>query len=278
MKTLTSPLLPLGLEEHQPIAYALAERGYGYLQFIPPRDLIDRVMQGWNTFLALPWEERMKWRCGNPADWDDGYVPRTPEKHCPGCDGCASPYGGTAHDNKHFFHYRPYLPALLEHVHVDYFGHVEWLLAMQTMYKFCQHAFCGALLELDSYDSGFCFAERFLSLTATNRHVLRLLSYNEPMLPGQVLGKAHVDRNFGTIQVYESHPALVLNLPQGRLNYVPKQNQALMFTGAKAATLTDRRLPAINHAVIVPNDFVPQAEVVPRQSIVFFGHIYPETV
>lgn len=273
MKTLTEPLLPITwLEEQEPIALALNRRGYGYISFIPPSGLIEKVMRGWNEFLKLPLEVRMRWRLGDPKDYDDGYVSR-----CQGCEGCTLPYDGKMYDNKHFFHYRPHLFALLDHQRVDYSGQLSWLEDMHSLYEFCRDAFLKALCELDLDYPEFGFAERFSSHRARVRRVIRLLSYNEPMRPGQELGKAHVDRNFGTIQVYESHPALVLNLPEGKLNYAPRENQALMFTGAKAHALTNGRLRGINHAIVVPDDFVPQSTVVPRQSIVFFGHIFPET-
>lgn len=272
MNKLAEPLLPLGLQVPETIVHALNTRGYGFIPFVPPPGLIDKVLRGWNDFLKLPHTTRMKWQCGNDKDYDDGYVSR-----CKGCEGCAVQQAGAPQDNKHFFHYRPYLVALLEHKHVDFAQQLSWLEDLHKLYEFCRSHFLKVLEQLDSDYREFDFAKRFDALVANTQHVVRLLSYNEPMRPGQLLGKAHNDRNFGTIQVFETHPALVLNLPGGKHNYIPREGQALVFTGDKAVALTHGKLHAVNHAVIVPDDFVQEGSVTSRQSIVFFGHINQET-
>jgi hypothetical protein len=267
---LKCPFLPLGLEDEVSIARELNTIGFGFISFSPPRGLITRVMEGWNKFLSIPYEQRISWRCGDPADWDDGYVPRQKGESCPGCGECA------LQDDKHFFHYRPHLTALLDHKHVDFGDRVEWIDDLNTLFTFCRDAFHEVTMRLDAHYPEFDFAARFKSTVAESRHVLRLLSYNRQMLPGELLGKYHIDRNFGTIQVHETHPALVLTLPDRRINYVPKPGKALVFTGGKAAAITNSRLSGIRHGVVVPDSFKPEPVQKPRQSIVFFAHIYPE--
>ena len=106
--------------------------------------------------------------------------------------------------------------------------------------------------------------------------MVRLLSYSNELKPGQQLGKAHIDRNFGTLQVFESHPALVLEFSEERVNYRPIPGKALAFTGGKAEQYTRSALRGVKHSIEVPLDFALPTEEnpKPRQSIVFFAHIY----
>lgn len=246
MKTLQNPT----------IAQSLRDEGYGFIRFTPPDDLIPSVMDGWRRYLQIPKKERLKWQVGNPRDWDDGYVGRE----------------GGEHDHKDFFHYRPHLYALLENAEVDYTAHANWLMDMDRLWYYCHQRFQQVVRELDEALPGFSFTKRFFSPVARSRHVVRLLSYNRDLQPGVQLGKSHVDRNFGTFQVFETHPALVLELSGEQVNYHPKHDHVLVFTGGKAEVLTDGKLKGIKHVVIVPQDIVKKGNE-PRQSIVFFAHV-----
>lgn len=255
----------------------LQKNGYTFIPFSPCPSLITRVVKGWNEFLQIPFADKMKWRLGNPQDPDDGYIPRTIDsKQVP--VGTRS-YDGKAYDDKDFFHYRPYLPALLDHAKVPYGKHIEWFEAMQDLYEYSLIVLGKEIMKkLDQDIPGINFSKRFTSPIARSRHTLRLLSYKQKLVPGQALGKFHIDRNFGTIQVYESHSALCLDLPQdgGRVPYIPRSNQALFFPSAKAEITTSGLLKGTNHGIVVPEDYSGDQNAT-RQSIVFFGHIYPET-
>ena len=242
-------------EISESIAQKLHSGGYALVDFSPPKDVVTKIMAGWNEFLHVPAEERMRWRVGNPKDWDDGYVPRDGK-------GC---------DNKHFFHYRPYLSALLEHAATDYSQQREWLKNLDILWHYCRSRFLRIMTDLDECIPGYDFGQRFMSSFAKTRHAIRLLSYNERLMPGQLLGKPHTDRNFGTFQVYETHPALVLEIDGKEIEYRPVRDRALVFTGDKAQKLTGGFLPAVPHKIVVPADFTAR-ENEARQSIVFFAH------
>ncbi len=254
------------------IADELLENGYGYVKFALEEKLIEGIMRGWNKFLALPFEERLKWRVGDPRDYDDGYIPRGKR---PAIQGEAPPCDGGLYDNKHFFHFRPHLTELLRKAGTNCIAHQMWFTQLNVAWNMCYHHFYNVVSDLDRKMPDYGFAERFTSDEAKQLHVLRLLSYNEKQEPNQELAKRHSDRNFGTFQVYESHPALVLHLKTGDLRYVRRPDRTLCFTSAKAAQLTGNQLPAIPHSIVAPPDVRPTAE--PRQSIVFFAHIWPDT-
>ncbi|MDB5259324.1 MAG: hypothetical protein JWO73_532 [Candidatus Taylorbacteria bacterium] len=236
------------------VAAALARQGYSFASFEPPSGLMEKVMSGWSKYLALPTEEREKWRVGDPKDWDDGYV-----------------YRERSDDKKHFFHFRPYLFALLEHAGADYSAHIKWLEDLDALWHFSHQRFYEVLVGLDCEVPGYGFAHKFMSPAPRSKHVIRLLSYENAMTPGMQLGKPHIDRNFGTFQLHETHPALVLEFPDP-VDYKPIAGHTLVFTGAKAQKLTEGKLRGVCHSVVVPKDFVPQANERPRQSAVFFAH------
>ncbi len=274
--------------ETQPIAEALLERGHGLTPFAPPHGLAERIFKGWGNFITLSPEERFRWQVGSPAngDFDDGYVLRKPDKRTPACGPCTNCVQTPGYDDKQFFHYKPHLTALLDLAGVDYHDHLEWFNDLDEMHRYCRTAFHKVLVDLDKLMPGFNFAKRFNSIVAQNRHVLRLLCYSMPMKEGQELAKDHTDRNFGTFHVAETHQGLVLSLPDAdrtkkglvRHDYVPEPGKVLMFTGNKAFDLSSAVLRKVVHGVFVPNGFVPQAEVEPRMSMVFFGHVFPEVL
>lgn len=243
--------------DNLPTAEQLITNGYGFIDFTPPGDLIPNIINGWRRYLQMPRKERMWWRVGDSRDWDDGYVARE----------------GGKHDNKDFFHYRPHIYALLDHSGVDYTQHYDWLCKLDLLWYYCYTHFECVMVELHARMPEYNLLQRFRSPIARSRHVVRLLSYNNDLQPGKLLGKAHVDRNFGTFQVFETHPALSLELEGQQISYQPKPGQILVFTGGKAEIVTDGKLKGIKHVIEVPANFVAkQGEA--RQSIVFFAHVH----
>ncbi|MDP3962460.1 MAG: hypothetical protein Q8Q03_01160 [bacterium] len=235
----------------------LVVKGYGFIGFTPPGNLVTRVMNGWRKYLQVPRAERLQWRVGDPRDWDDGYVARE----------------GGEYDQKDFFHYRPHLYALLDHAGVDYGEHLEWLCDLDRLWEYCRMSFQKIVFQLNTILPDYDLYRRFQSPVARSRHVIRLLSYNNDLQPGKLLGKAHVDRNFGTFQIFETHPALSLEIGSERISYRPKPGQVLVFTGGKAELLTEGKLKGVKHVITVPDDFIAKKGEA-RQSIVFFAHVY----
>jgi hypothetical protein len=95
------------------------------------------------------------------------------------------------------------------------------------------------------------------------------------MVPGEVLGNPHIDRNMSTYQVYESHNALWLEDRNGNVFlYKPIPGKILWFTCEKAHIITKGVLPELWHFVRVPKDYIPTGKIERRDSIVFFHHEY----
>lgn len=259
------------------ISHELKEKGYCYVPFLPPAGLIERVLVGWNAFLALPFEEGIKWRFGNPEDPDLGWVPRR-KKDGEMITTDAQPYGGQFYDPKSFFHYRPHIISYLDDAKVSYADFIPWIEDMDNLWNYCSQRFQSIMQELDAFDmtSSIKFEKRFNHPIARSEHTLRILNYQEKLLPGHVLGKPHIDRNFATFQVTETHNALELNLPSGeQVQYKPKPGHVLAFPGLKGRDITNGGLPGIDHGIVVPKDFIPTGKEDKRQSIVFFAHVYP---
>jgi isopenicillin N synthase-like dioxygenase len=220
------------------------------------------VIRGWNRFIAESPDFKKTWTIPSKSKEgpDNGYVPREGEV----CDG-------KAYDLKEFFHYRPYLPMLLEEQGVDFTPYRDWLLACDALYRSCRrHAFTVAH-DWNEIVPGENFCDLMQNPYAECRHVLRLLSYTQAPSLNTELGKMHVDRNFLTLHVWENIPGLEVKQSDGSIHqYTAVPGKILVFPGKKAHAFTQGTLRGLPHGIVGREltDTAPK-----RQSIVSFWHI-----
>jgi hypothetical protein len=238
----------------------LLDPGWSLIRF-DTDDLCAKVISGWNTFLEKPMSYKKKWTIpSKDAEGpDNGYTFRNGKDN------------GKSRDLKEFFHYRPYLPALLEQQAVPIGEHREWLLNCDRLYRICRNKGIQITDGLHAYlpsavpSSGLAehpFAEF--------RHVLRLLSYSKPSTKGQMLGEFHTDRNFITLHLWENIPGLEFKARKTRHQYTVRPGQVLVFPGKKARRISKGQLRGLPHGIVGREDMTTSTK---RQSIVFFSHI-----
>ncbi len=248
----------------------LIDEGHVRINF-PVDELIAPVVDGWLEFLALPPEVKNRWNVGDPADPDDGLVIRRGE------DRHAN--AGDKYDNKSVFQYKGIrrLGSLLEHHGVHYDQKLyTWLMNLQSLHSHCLRCIRNFGNELDTLMPGFDFAGGIERATLQDIHCLGLLHYSEPQKIGDVVAKHHVDRNFITVHLDESHKGLLVrNSGKACFTYAKKPQEVLAFTGAKAEIMTGGKLRFVPHEVRATEQFVGKN----RWAVIFFGHtdtIIPE--
>lgn len=238
----------------------LLERGYGLTNFIIP-NLVERVFSGWTKFAGEDQVYKNCWTADkNNPDPDEGYIRRSGEQK-----------GGGVYDHKEFFHYRPTLRTKFKVLGVDYQGYYDWLIDLDDLFRCCCESLELIGAVLDDRLPGYDFVSRISRAYLADQPVLRLLHYCEAQAANQEIAKFHADRSLLTIHVAETHPGLMLQPNSERIPYLPEEGKALVFPGRKAEALTEGKLRALNHGVVVPNDEDVLGQQ--RQSIVFFGHI-----
>ena len=229
--------------------------------------IIQRVEEGWMSFLASDSQYKLQFQfqrnMDDPEGPDDGYILRNAE---------AKKEGGF-YDLKEFFHYRPDLHELLAARGVSIYSQTrEWLQSCESLYRTCMSSVLEHCESIDS-ELGTDLYSRVRSV-GPGLHVLRLLHYKEEMKKGNLLGKAHPDRCFLTLHLYESHPGLEILVDSEWKEYTPEKGKILAFPGKKAPKETDQRLQALPHRIVARID----CPVVKRCSMVFFAHTPDENV
>lgn len=224
-------------------------RSPGFIRIpLQSSDLIPRLIDGFNEFLALKHEEKSRFTFDlHHGDEDDGYVRRS----------------GDGYDWKSWFHYRPWLPHLLTRRGVCFKRQEVWFMQCEELFLRCE----AALVEYAAHlHPAFAVPEMGqLIRNAASTHVLRLIHYDRPKTPGGLIGKAHKDRNFISIHVDESGPGLQFEPYEGMAEI--QTNTGLMFPGKKAERFSDGACKAREHRII------GESVATERWSIVFFGHI-----
>jgi hypothetical protein len=213
-------------------------------------------------------------RDGN-TEPDDGYVR-------PGIrpDGSID----ASKDRKRYFHYRPdllgLLPTQLE------LNQIERRLIARAARLFqvtlmIEVEFARAL---DQILPGYGFANAVVSPVAMRLHVLRILAY-DPGKVGATLAKAHCDRNFATVHIYETEPGLFHGPEGAEEPYIQQDDRIFLFAGDKARVFTggvpDKTSYQANGTKLITGGLIPQRrhlvrrhrEPVVRFSAVHFGHI-----
>ena len=231
--------------------------------------LVEKVAEGFGRFLELVQpDQRERWTYevlpNEDPDHkpDDGYMPRK---------GDAKVSGGRD-DIKQTFHYRPRLIKLLQSRNVDCSLVRDWLETCAELHELCVAHASDFVRWLDAHFPGYNFTGRFHDPRSRDANVLRILRYAERG-PGDSLtvGKYHVDRNFFTFALGESHPGLRI-FPEGEsgapIAYRATPDNVLAFPGAKFAILTAGRIAGLGHDVVNENPAAP-----PRWSVVFFAHV-----
>lgn len=226
-------------------------------------ELIAPVIAGWLNFLDLPDSVKMRWCVGEPADPDDGLVVRSGEERhdAPG-----------TYDRKSVFQFKGMrrLGALLRQHEVEYSDDIAaWLALTDTLHAHCVGRIKDFGGELDRQMPGFDFAGGIQRATEQDMHCLRLLCYDEPQKIGDEVAKDHIDRNFITLHLDESHKGLdVRCAAKTCVAYAKSPQEILVFTGAKADHMTSGKLRPVGHGVFAKEDFVGKK----RWAIIFFGH------
>lgn len=242
-------------------AQIFVERG---LVVIPFRwsDLVPGIIQSFGQFVALPEEEKAKWRVDIPDEEDPdkradhGYIRTQGEQK----------ESGGVYDRKTIFHYRPFLWQFYRIEDLPAFAK-EWLAICQQLYLRCLHTIQQFATALDAALPGYSFASRSRSEYALAKNVLRLLLYDLLKSGETVIAQPHRDRNDLTIHLAESHPGLYFTDTEKQYEVFP--DTALLFPGKHMEARTGGQIRALRHEVREENI----APTIQRWSIVFFGRM-----
>ncbi len=220
---------------------------------------------GFEAFLKMPPEDRARWTLGDPLDPDEGYLPRM---------GQAKKDGGR-YDQKHAFHSRPTLLGRATEAGIDTWPHLHWLNGCGLLYTECVSLLHDIVKLLDRRLPRLALFDKVCAQEDTpDGHVLRLLHYTTlPIEDGIELGQFHIDRDFLTIHVAESHPGLILRTTLGDVLYRAQAGMALAFFGQKAESCTNGALKAMEHGIVAVKNGGGSTAQETRRSIVFFSHI-----
>jgi len=189
-------------------------------------------------------------------------------------DGGKSKKGET-NDHKVAFHYRRYVPKLLQDRGVELTeSQQHFLKNCDRLFFICEDMISSIAQSLQPHLVDPEFAQNFLRSTDS---VLRILAYrdvrrDEP----EVIGQTHIDRDGFTLTLGESCPGLQVSLDPfpskwTPVEYTPEARTAHLFCGGRVegVKLKDgRTLQPLYHRIVgQPND----GSLI-RWSVVFFGH------
>lgn len=189
-------------------------------------------------------------------------------------DGGLSKKGET-NDHKVVFHYRRYVPKILQERGAELtVSQLRFLKNCERLYTVCQDMIEGVAQSLQPHLVDQGFGNNFVNSPDS---VLRLLAYrdvrrDEP----EVIGQTHIDRDGFTLTLGESCSGLQVSLDESPkvwtpVNSRPHEKVAHLFCGGRVegVELTDgRTLQPLYHRIVgQPND----GSLI-RWSVVFFGH------
>ncbi|MEK7646317.1 MAG: hypothetical protein AAB381_01320 [Patescibacteria group bacterium] len=263
MNTLEMAIEPLSVTQ------SIQKNGYALIPW-PKHELeslAQRVMMGWNKFLAEPLESKIKWSIPSKhaEGTDNGYMSRNHEKKL----------DGKKHDDKEFFHYRRHLSSLLEEQNLVTGDHRQFLLDCDRLFIACRNKALEVAGHLSELVPNMDFCSMMQHPFAECRHVMRLLSYTAQPVKGKKLAEGHEDRCAFTLHVWENKPGLFITTPdKGVVEYTATPGMIATFPGAKMALITEGLLSARYHGVVGREESAGER----RQSIVFFSHVEREDI
>lgn len=236
----------------------LKTNGYAIIDF-PTGDLIKPVMDGYKRFLELSDDEKLRWNI--PVDgtnWQTGYLLR---------EESINSMTGYAFDFKDVFHFQPGLFDRLSERGVDTRQHRDWLASLDKLYNVIfQEAKDIARAIQDEYPGAVKVVGE--SKMFQGGHTLRLLNYHMKEREGGLIGAGHIDESFLTFRVFENIPGLRGRLTEGEQILTAESNQAVIYPGKKAGSISGGEIQPLYHDVIDTRD--DKKSDVHRMSIVFF--------
>lgn len=212
--------------------------GRGFAALRVPLEIVDlnrRVRALWREFVARPQAEKEKftlkmlWTPDEEGP-DDGWVPK---------NGQPTVTGG-AYDRKEFFHWRPFLAKELRRRGIPLDARMEeWFRLSAALTRRCRALTLQIYKAMDAVLPGYGFAKRhFGDKELDADSVLRMLFYDLPRHIGQELGKLHIDRNFITLHLAESHPGCIIHDGDSETLLRCEDGVIVIFAGRKAQLLT----------------------------------------
>lgn len=230
-------------------ARELLENGRTIVPFYSSK-IVPPVISGFQTFLTLPEKTRATWTINQfgEAEPDLGYIRKDPEKDL------------KSKDRKAYFHWNPYLPMELAKRGVDFSAHNEWFANCRALFNYANECMQGITEEFRQFVPEMtAFGE------AQPLSKLRLLYY-DPAPGDTTVAHPHFDRSTLTLHIAESRPGLLLAEEGKHVDL--EENQALVFPGRKAESMTRGRLKAMWHKAVETEDLAS------RWAVVLFYHLH----
>lgn len=234
---------------------------------LPARDIVDKAMSGFVSFLAEPVEYRRMWTLDLGRETETGYLPR---------DKPVNKMTGYSYDHKDVFHVSPGISSRLIENGVALQQYEAWLSSLSDLYDKSLDLGIRATREIANMYPNLSISDSVEKATRQRNHVLRLLHYHMKRREGGLIGLGHKDESFLTIHVADNFPGLKVGEEGNTYLVTTSRDVSLIYPGKKAEQITKGDIRALWHEIVdtrhelcTPNQEMAYQDM-HRMAIVFF--------
>lgn len=142
----------------------------------------------------------------------------------------------------------------------------EWLQKAKYIYTTLLNFSKEIIKDVDQQIPEYNIYKQYTDVEAEDLHMLRSVQY-DPSVKRRPVADKHCDYSLITLAGYQSYPGLWLRTKEKkRIDYLPKENEIMVFWGRKAPTISQGLLRKVEHGAHVPKTQVQ------RDAGIFFGH------